>query len=383
VLDIWRAVACLLVFTYHTGFNLRHPPLALIGCSGVHLFFVLSGYLIFKPFLKAMTAAKPLPSIPRFYARRFLRIYPPFAAALIVFMLMRLLTHTHPPPVSDVLLRLSLAFNYAKGAAFFAINPVFWSLAVEAQFYILLPLACWLCLLFIPRNGARAALAVVLLFLVVGVLSRAAEIASTTSDDAVRFRSVTSFLDMFAFGMLVALADHRWRRHLTAPLAAILALAGLLLFITANDLMAVNGDWLSGPGTGFHLFFPDLVCAGAALALLAVLRARLNPQTPWVAATSWIGRVSYSLYLYHVGIQFLIFRLVPLNSFTYNAKSILYSLIAIGPALLVSWVMFLLVEKPSLRLAATFHDRPPAPNPLIPNRLPFTRPSPPAPELVP
>ena len=77
-LDMWRGVACLMVFAFHTGASFRWPPLAFYGNSGVHLFFVLSGYLIFQPFLKSMGGSKPMPSIGRFYARRFLRIYPPY-----------------------------------------------------------------------------------------------------------------------------------------------------------------------------------------------------------------------------------------------------------------------------------------------------------------
>src|SRR5260221_12923885 len=81
-LDAWRGVACLMVLAWHTGACVRWPPLALYGNTGVDLFFVLSGYLLFQPFMKAIAAGSPMPPLGNFYLRRFLRIYPPYLASL-------------------------------------------------------------------------------------------------------------------------------------------------------------------------------------------------------------------------------------------------------------------------------------------------------------
>jgi peptidoglycan/LPS O-acetylase OafA/YrhL len=77
-LDGWRGIACLLVLFYHTGSNIFFPPLVIYGFIGLHLFFVLSGYLISSPFLKAIRGRSALPSTGRFYMRRLIRIYPPY-----------------------------------------------------------------------------------------------------------------------------------------------------------------------------------------------------------------------------------------------------------------------------------------------------------------
>src|SRR5687767_2866467 len=96
-LDGWRAVACLLVLFTHTGFTLGYHPVLVWGFTGVHLFFVLSGYLLFTPFCKAIIDRNPLPDFGWFYLRRWLRIYPPYFLALVVFTVLRYVSNSHPP----------------------------------------------------------------------------------------------------------------------------------------------------------------------------------------------------------------------------------------------------------------------------------------------
>jgi peptidoglycan/LPS O-acetylase OafA/YrhL len=53
-LDGWRGIACLLVYFVHKGLTLDAPPLVIPGFTGVHMFFVLSGYLFSGPFLRVI-----------------------------------------------------------------------------------------------------------------------------------------------------------------------------------------------------------------------------------------------------------------------------------------------------------------------------------------
>ncbi len=102
-LDGLRAIAALLVVFYHCGVQLEVPPFVLPGYSGVHLFFVLSGYLISRPFWARLVNGQPLPSWRRYAARRFVRIYPTYFVALFVFVAMRFIGNAHRPTVTDVL----------------------------------------------------------------------------------------------------------------------------------------------------------------------------------------------------------------------------------------------------------------------------------------
>src|SRR5581483_8951223 len=121
-LDGLRAVACLMVFVYHVGYAQLRPPLVFLGFTGVHVFFVLSGYLLFRPFLPGLLGERPLPDWRRYAIRRFLRIYPAYAVCLVVSSLARVAAHDKPPTVGNFVGHLLLVFNYTDRSNFFTIN---------------------------------------------------------------------------------------------------------------------------------------------------------------------------------------------------------------------------------------------------------------------
>ena len=159
VLDSVRGVAILAVFCFHLlaaswGGHAEHLPWGryfpdlhkvlphllwfypfTLGWLGVSLFFVLSGFVIHY---STVTAPRPF-AITSFYSRRFWRIYPPYAAAIILFFF---LPSSAPP--ADVkklsLLTHVLLLQDFSDKTFVLINPSFWSIATEVQFYLVYPL---------------------------------------------------------------------------------------------------------------------------------------------------------------------------------------------------------------------------------------------------
>ena len=142
-LDTLRALAITLVFMYHYMVFVSHERtfgwFSVVGWVGVDLFFVLSGYLIANQLLKELRhrpAGQQL-SLPAFYARRALRTWPAFWLVLAAyFLLPDLMGGKNPPPLWRFLsftqnlgLQPGTAFSHA------------WSLCIEEQFYLLLPLA--------------------------------------------------------------------------------------------------------------------------------------------------------------------------------------------------------------------------------------------------
>ena len=361
-LEGWRGIACLMVFAYHCGVNLRQPPVAVFGFCGVHLFFVLSGYLLFKPYAEAMAGGWPVPDTRRFYARRLLRIVPPYLVSLAAFVLLRVATGVHRPGVGNVLLHATLAFNYDPRVDFFSINAVYWSLAIEVQFYLLLPAAC----LAVGRvlRGRPAVLACVIGFVVVGVLSRFAEVrylrayyAAVGNADGVRFRSVLAYLDLFGFGMAVAACGTgQWAAALgRRSTRAGLAVAGVAVVVAANDWCArsTGGAWQSGTSDVFLTGFCPVLCSGVGLLLLAVV-SHPGGGAGWLRA--WplrrAGEISYSLYLYHTGVQFFVIRLGLGRTWGYTPMTLLNATVSLGPAVVAAAVMYYLVERPSLQWVA-------------------------------
>jgi peptidoglycan/LPS O-acetylase OafA/YrhL len=168
-LDAVRGTAILWVFLFHLcgacwGWNVRDwqagweqwpqwlawPPQFMglvlgMGRLGVPMFFVLSGFLIHYTFCR-----DPNPSTPRFLLRRLGRIYPPYFVALLVIAAVTGFFWNESRR-SNVISHLFLVHNFKDGTVL-AINGSFWSLAVEAQFYLLYPL-----LLSVRRRVGMAA----------------------------------------------------------------------------------------------------------------------------------------------------------------------------------------------------------------------------------
>lgn len=185
-IDQLRGLAILLVLGYHAGgLGWRLPPyrpdgwLALphlgaawllvplfhFGFAGVHLFFVLSGFCIhLRAARMAAAGRRDLPSVREFLLRRFWRIVPPYWIALGLFGLAvplaaRALRLAADPAAgaSDLALHAALLHSFSP-RTIFSINPAFWSLATEAQFYLAYPLL----LPHLRRIGMRRVLALAL-----------------------------------------------------------------------------------------------------------------------------------------------------------------------------------------------------------------------------
>src|SRR6185312_9895436 len=123
--------------------------LARSGYLGVDLFFLISGFLLAAPWFVHARAGIAPPSVPRFYARRVRRIVPAYYLQLVfLFALVLPLLHGRKYWRSDVYVDL---WNAAAHALFLqnsspltsgslGANGALWTLAVEAQFYLVLPL---------------------------------------------------------------------------------------------------------------------------------------------------------------------------------------------------------------------------------------------------
>ncbi|HKQ68816.1 MAG TPA: acyltransferase, partial [Polyangiaceae bacterium] len=174
-LDGIRAIALLLTvfdhlllssfFTPHVdqadlGFLRQTKPWWENARSGVQLFFVLSGFLLFIPYARTLLGLKPFPSTRKYYARRALRIMPAYWISLVAIGLFFAPYHFGADPAVDFGLHALMLHGWST-TTFFSINSPYWTMAVEAHFYLLLP---WLAHLLIsitrsPRVRTPAFLA--------------------------------------------------------------------------------------------------------------------------------------------------------------------------------------------------------------------------------
>ena len=138
-LDHLRAMAILLVMVFHFGKDIPSwlEPVKQIGWTGVDLFFVLSGYLIGDQLLREIKNANKI-SLKRFYIKRFFRIVPAWVAVLILYYSMpNLREGAGMPPLWRF---ITFTQNYGLNAQTQNSFSHAWSLCIEEQFYLLLPI---------------------------------------------------------------------------------------------------------------------------------------------------------------------------------------------------------------------------------------------------
>jgi peptidoglycan/LPS O-acetylase OafA/YrhL len=286
---------------------------------GVTLFFVLSGFLLWRPFARAAIAGRPLPSIKRYIKRRVLRIMPGYwAALLVVALVLGSQVNGDERPFgafreSGVLVRDALLVqNYSPRTVTSGITPA-WSLCVEAVFYILVPLF----VLVVGRKALRSpsgrrrvawllAPAVVLLF--VGASGRiAAHLVAPgpgSSDPgwdhdwhSVIVRSFWCQADLFSVGIGLAVLDavlRERRAGLTrlvrrATVVAGAAVVGVCLWRVGDQQLA-DSFWNVPMALGLGLLTVPVLLGATERDARAV---RLLESRPVVAA----GLASYSVFL--------------------------------------------------------------------------------------
>ncbi len=290
-----RGIAALWVVVYHLAVYYvvndlpawRLPGVRL-GWLGVDLFFVLSAYLLGQPFFKE----RP-PAPRRFLADRFLRVAPAYYVAFALAAATVLAAHTQPWRPASVLLNLLYAGNFDL-AGIYAVNPVFWTLAVEMQFYLLLPL---LARAFQGRWWPLGVAGCVL----VSLLTRGLLWGSSNPDATVWATfTLPAFLGHFGLGLAAArLGPIRSpvgsgvRRVLLAASVPFILLPPLL-WIPAGSI-AFGMDSLAG-----QLLVRPLCAVGFTLAVLATASGGWPARFLSSRPLAWLGSRSYSLYLMHL-----------------------------------------------------------------------------------
>lgn len=355
-LDAYRALACLLVFFYHSALNIQAGKIVFFGYNGVHLFFVLSGYLLGGKLLEKLSTEGKGQAILAYLKHRFLRIYPAYLVCLFVFVLLRYFSSTNPPYALEILSRIGLYFNYLDMTDMFAIHAALWTLAVELQFYLVLPVASLVVLWFVS-DTKFAAFVLGTLLVVIGIVSRSYEVLFVNhwwpAASVVRFKWVFSYLDLFGIGILLNYAEGTFRAKFgTLKLSsAIISIALAIVILSWISIWAKRSgiDWQNAHDAIFMIFAPLLTCVAFSFILGATGLSQLQnlPIFRW-GWLQWIGKVSYSVYLYHVGVLFAVNRLIdPLGrGVDWTTSCVIIAVVSLPFTLAIAWMSYVFVEVP-------------------------------------
>lgn len=307
------------------------------GTDAVHLFFVLSGFLITYLLLREREMTGTV-SVRKFYVRRVLRIWPLYYTIILMvgFVLPLIIVNFKNPLANTPLAILMLLFQ--GNIAFILYYPFpplehLWSIAIEEQFY-----------LFIPHIGKRAANLVKVFVTIVVFWSALIAITQFLMPDnffTILINSVR--YDTIAIGGLFACAYYykmpilKWIYHPVAGWLSVIAVVLMAVFMDNNP----------------DLLYTSLTCFIFGILILNVStndKFFLKLDHPWLESG---GNLSYSIYMYHPLLLLIYYSFMyeRLDSSVYQLT--VYPVIIISTFIL-SWLSYRYFESPFLRLKDTF-----------------------------
>ncbi len=318
--DGLRALAALSIVLVHVAFASGANSANILGVffarmdGGVAVFFVLSGFLLYRPFVMAHLHERPRPAAGPFWWRRFLRIYP--AYWLVLTVVVYLFADKSIPSLKTFVLYYSLMNIYFAGYAF---GPLLqsWTLSTEIAFYVLVPV--WAFLVSrrratTPEGRLRREVLGIALLVLISVAWKAFVLSAGFSDGRIGQLKLWLpwWLDLFAVGMLLAVGSVAVRElHRATPLRLDRPWAPAVCW-----LLAVASFWLVSAGIGLphttpaiplHLLWGQHYLYGLTAGLL-VLPAVFGPQHRdsslirrflTTRVMVYLGVISYGIYLWH------------------------------------------------------------------------------------
>jgi peptidoglycan/LPS O-acetylase OafA/YrhL len=303
---------------FYTGRTTRGPFAGSLGRLdvGVALFFVLTGFLLFRPYVQASLTGRAMPRTGRYLRHRALRILPAYWLVVAVCML-TLPALGANSRMSDLLHHLTLTQIYGLGIQHTGLTQN-WSLCVEVSFYLVLPL---LARLVLVRGSHRLA------WVLLGVLGLASAIwnpyltATNVLDGRIAGQWLPSFLDWFVAGMALALAQVqltdprlpassrlRWLEDLArspgtcwAAAVAVFAVATSALAGPTTIRAVVDAPTASGVLVKNLLYLTVAVLVVLPL-VLGAQGGGLTRQLLAAAPVQWLGQISYGVFLWHLAV---------------------------------------------------------------------------------
>jgi peptidoglycan/LPS O-acetylase OafA/YrhL len=363
LMDSMRAIAALSVLLTHVGFVSEAntsaaygPYLARLGV-GVTIFFLLSGFLLYRPFLSARLGERERPRIPDYARRRVLRIIPAYWLALTLLAIWPGLPQMWEP---HSWVYYGFVQIYSPTWFFGGLLPA-WSLAVEVSFYAALPLIVLLMERPFMGRTRRARIRSelgMLVLLFAGALAFRVVVRSVDGDaqDSELYFNLLGNFDWFALGMFLALAsvlvDGMERKPAAVRLIerrpSLAWLVAAVLFWAVATQMGIGpefpqvytaGEWLLEHvvygAIAFFLLLPAVFGDSLGGAPRAVLRNRV---------LAWLGLISYGIFLWN---NPLATELATLDWGDWGFLGIAVSTLALS--VLAASASYYLVERPILR----------------------------------
>jgi len=334
-IDGLRTIAVLSVIFYHAEFSFGTSNFLPGGFLGVDIFFVISGYLITSLILAEIQSSNKF-SLSQFYERRARRLLPALLIVMLVaipysykYLLPTQLLDYSKSIVASLLFLANIYWDFSLqeyGAESGALKPFLhtWSLAVEEQYYIFFPLLlAWL----VRKQPQNSFLILSVLALVSLIL---AQTLSPTFTSFSFYQLPTRLWELLSGGLLAYLI---LRNKLnTNRITNWLPLLGLLMLVYSFFEIT-----LEQTHPGFITLIPVI---GTLLIIAYANRGELTTQLLSTKLFVGIGKISYSLYLWH----YPVFAFTRIRGGSFDTPKDKFELIAL--VFVLSIATYYLLEQP-------------------------------------
>lgn len=346
LLDGVRAIAIILVIVYHwiIDENLRRTLPA--GPIGVTIFFVLSGFLITRILLKQHEDSTKggIRKYFTFFMRRVIRIFPIYYVLLIGLILLNFYqisieTDLYSRPIYYFTFFYNHLLESTKNWNDY-LSPL-WSIAVEEQFYVF-----WAGLiLFLPKRFLNTYFFAT--FIVLGPLFRWWLLVKNGGIGVY----MPTCIDCFAYGGLLAYLLQNNQEQLAKYLKLIRVFAPIsLVLVFALSFLGFD------EGVYYSIFFRthvSIVSVALIYEAIAQNKYLVNKILSW-QPLKYIGKISYSLYLFHMAIPLIILLVLNRLNFNMNLINEFKEPFALFFLLVASSISWILIEKPFMSLKRYF-----------------------------
>ncbi|MCA9043067.1 MAG: acyltransferase [Planctomycetaceae bacterium] len=349
IIDGFRFVAIVAVMLFHANESLvvSRPELETparqtllfhvlkVGNVGVPLFFAISGFILALPFLESFKKQKPF-SVGKYFLRRLTRLEPPYILNLLLVTLLLIVVKREA--LSELAAPLFASLGYVHNLVYgemSRINCVAWSLEIEVQFYILMPVMAWV-ILRLPTSARRMALVGIMLACVLAKMFLIPQQGGSEVVQRVKM-SLLYYFDHFLVEIL--LADVYFTDWNSQPK---LAFHWDAVAVVAWGMIVVS-QW--------RLWSQHLLVLPMFVAYYASFRSHFIRQALSLKWVTVLGGMCYTLYLYHFFVISLVnkFTIPRLAGFSYGPSLAIEFGLILPTSVIVAAVLFRLVELPCMK----------------------------------
>lgn len=327
-IDCFRALSIILVTLFHLGATFGGPGMDKDGFSlgnifgngwvGVGMFFVISGFCMGASTERKFSDGFSGRVYARYVINRFLRIAPSYYASIAFwyFIITQYDVVVKPVAPFDILTHLLFIHNFFQ-QTMYSISGVYWTLAAEMQFYILLPF------IFALLSSMTGKALTLLLSLVMAIT------ISVSSDNTILTFGLPAYLCLFVAGVLSYM--HRDLIYSMLSRFGIVWVISISMFIMLSSKFGVYDN----KARIYEIIFSCLF--SLVLAYFSVMGVRAKVDNVVIRFLAFIGRCSFSIYLYNY-----IMRAIPMEN-----SGFVNFFVLILSAFIVGIIAHIVIERPS------------------------------------